>query len=197
MAVFIYTIHINPSPRLLQSTLFTKSSPRWRHTHRLPLALDSENRDSVVKRKALQSARHHQCEHWPTHVSYSNKLQSCWQAHEDNEHSVEHPCDGFWEFAFKFFCHANWWLQQLSRWLVSDNLQFEDAGCGGPVLFLLKAVRQVGWTAKLSEMPLETSWEINLPFKGNSIVIETAHFRVGRLRHTCAIIIRFNYHLDT
>ncbi len=34
---------------------------------------------------------------------------------EDDEHADELPWDGFWQFGQKFFCYANWFLQQLSR----------------------------------------------------------------------------------
>ncbi len=62
----------------------------------------------------------------------------------------------------KFFGYANRLLQQLSGWLVSDDLGGEDAGCGGP--------RLVGCTAKLSETPLEMVYgrEMNIQFTGNS-----------------------------
>ncbi len=42
----------------------------------------------------------------------------------------------FWQFVQKFFGYANRLLQQLSGWLVSDDLGGEDAGCGGPGLRL-------------------------------------------------------------
>ncbi len=54
----------------------------------------------------------------------------------------------------KLFGYANRLLQQLSGWLVSDDLGGEDAGCGGPGL----VVRPVGCTAKYSEMPLEMAF---------------------------------------
>ncbi len=87
-------------------------------------------------------------------------------------------------------------------------------------------VRPVGCTAKFSEMPLETAYgrEMNIQFTGNSsgghscgqhancrslktcdicgIVLcdKTAHlewpFIVASLRHTCAIIVLSNQHLD-
>ncbi len=71
----------------------------------------------------------------------------------------------------KFFGYANRLLQQLSGWLVSDDLGGEDAGCGGPgLVWLHVVVRPVECTAKFSETPLETAYgrEINIQFTGNS-----------------------------
>ncbi len=47
----------------------------------------------------------------------------------------------------KFFGYANRLLQQLSGWLVSDDLGGEDAGCGGPGLVWLHVVCgcEAGW----------------------------------------------------
>ncbi len=75
-----------------------------------------------------------ECEHLPTQVGYDDKLQSGRDPNEDDEHADELPWDGFWQFVQKFFGYANRLLQQLSRWLVSDDLGGEDAGCGGPGL---------------------------------------------------------------
>ncbi len=46
-----------------------------------------------------------------------------------------------------YFGYANRLLQQLSGWLVSDDLGGEDAGCGGPELVWLHVVCgcEVGW----------------------------------------------------
>ena len=51
------------------------------------------------------------------------------------------------EFVQKFFGYANRLLQQLSGWLVSDDLGGEDAGCGGPGLVWLHVVcdYEAGW----------------------------------------------------
>ncbi len=47
----------------------------------------------------------------------------------------------------KFFGYANRLLQQLSGWLVSDDLGGEDAGCGGPGLVLVACGlwMEAGW----------------------------------------------------
>ncbi len=51
------------------------------------------------------------------------------------------------KFVQKFFGYANQLLQQLSGWLVSDDLGGEDAGCGGPGLVWLHVVCgcEAGW----------------------------------------------------
>ncbi len=47
----------------------------------------------------------------------------------------------------EIICYANRLLQQLSGWLVSDDLGGEDAGCGGPGLVWLHVVFgcEAGW----------------------------------------------------
>ncbi len=87
------------------------------------------------------------CEHLPTQVGYDDKLQSGRDPDEDDEHADELPWDGFWQFVQKFFGYANWLLQQLSGWLVSDDLGGKDAGCGGPGLVWLHVVCgcEAGW----------------------------------------------------
>ncbi len=71
----------------------------------------------------------------------------------------------------EFFGYANRLLQQLSVWLVSDDLGGEDAGCGGPGLVWLHVVCgcEVGCTAKFCETHLETAYgrEMNIHFTGN------------------------------
>ncbi len=81
-----------------------------------------------------------ECEHLPTQVGYDDELQSGRDPDEDDEHADELPWDGFWQFVQKFFGYENWLLQQLSGWLVSDDLRGEDAGCGGPGLVWLHVV---------------------------------------------------------
>ncbi len=56
------------------------------------------------------------------------------------EHADELPWDAFWQFVQKFFGYVNRLLQQLSGWLVSDDLGGEDAGCGCPGLVWLHVV---------------------------------------------------------
>ncbi len=88
-----------------------------------------------------------ECEHLPTQVSYDDQLQSGQDPDEDDEHADELPWDCFWQFVQKFFGYANRLLQQLSGWLVSDDLGGEDAGCGGPGLMWLHMVCgcEAGW----------------------------------------------------
>ncbi len=83
----------------------------------------------------------------PTQVGYDDKLQSGRDPDEDNEHADELPQDGFWQFVHNFFGYANRLLQQLSGWLVSDDLGGEDAGYGGPGLVWLHVVCgcEAGW----------------------------------------------------
>ncbi len=112
----------------------------------LPSALYSENRDSSVKRTPLQSARRHRM--WAfAHSSQLWQLQSGRDPDEDDENADELPWDGFWQFVQIFFGYANRLLQQLSGWLVSDDLGGEDAGCGGPGLVWLHVVCgcEAGW----------------------------------------------------
>lgn len=40
----------------------------------------------------------------------------------------------------KFFGYANSLLQQLSRWLISDDFGDKDAGCGDPGLVWLHVI---------------------------------------------------------
>ncbi len=78
-----------------------------------------------------------ECEHLPTQVGYDNELQSSRDPDEDDEHANELLLDSFWQFVQKLFGYL---LQQLSGWLVSDDLGGEDAGCGGPGLVWLHIV---------------------------------------------------------
>ncbi len=89
-----------------------------------------------------------ECEHFPTQVGYDDELQSGRDPNEDDKHADELPWDGFWQFVQKLFGYANCWLwQQLSGWLVSDDLGGEYAGCGGPGLVWLHMVCgcEAGW----------------------------------------------------
>ncbi len=88
-----------------------------------------------------------ECEHLPTQVGYNDELQSGRDPDEDDEHADELPWDGFWQFVQKLFGYANRLLQQLSGWLVSDDLGGEDAGCGGPGLVWLHVICscEAGW----------------------------------------------------
>ncbi len=89
----------------------------------------------------------------------------------------------------KFFGYANRLLQQLSGWLVSDDLGGEDAGCGGPGLVWLHVsvvVRPVGfnsWATALVDIPA-VSMSIARSLKtcnicGIVLCDKTAHFRVA------------------
>ncbi len=101
-----------------------------------------------------------------TQVGYDDELHSCRYPDQDNEHADELPWDGFWQFVQKFFGYANRLLQQLSGWLVSDDLGGEDAGCGGSGL---------GWAGWMYCQILwnffgykEVNVEMNIQFTGNS-----------------------------
>ncbi len=54
----------------------------------------------------------------------------------------------------KFFGYANRLLQQLSGWLISDDLGGEDAGYGGPGLVWLHVVCgcEAGWMYCLNSL---------------------------------------------
>ncbi len=87
-----------------------------------------------MKRTPLQSARRHRM--WA--FSHSSRLRRQ-TAVRSRPRWGQRACrwsswDGFWQFVQKFFVYANRLLQQLSRWRLSDNLEGEDAGCGGPGL---------------------------------------------------------------
>ncbi len=88
-----------------------------------------------------------ECEHLPTQVGHDDELQSGQDPNENNEHADELPWDGFWQFVQKFFGYANQLLEQLSGWLVSDDLGGEDAGCGGPGLIVEKLISSSRTTA--------------------------------------------------
>ncbi len=115
------------------------------------------------------------------------------------------PWDGFWQFVQKFFGYANRLLQQLSGWLVSDDLGGEYAGCGGPGLVWLHVVWSVVvrpnslkrlWRRLMVEKWTSNSWAtalVDIPavrmpiacsFKtcnicGIVLCDKTAHFRVA------------------
>ncbi len=118
-----------PPPWATQSTTLTsaKRSPTCHHTCCLPSALYSENQDSSVKRTPLQSARCHRM--W----AFANLSQLRWRTavrmrpDEDDKHADELLWDR------NSLVMQNRLLQQLSRWLVLDNLGGEDAGSGGLV----------------------------------------------------------------
>ncbi len=138
-----------PSPWATRSTALTSAnhSPTWHHTLCLLSALYSENPDSSVKRTPLQSTRRHRM--WA--FAHSRRLRR-WTAVRlrprwGRQAADELPWDGFWQFVQKLFGYANRLLQQLSGWLVSDDLGGEDAGCGGPGLVWLHVVCdcEAGW----------------------------------------------------
>ncbi len=126
----------------------------------------------------------------------------------------------------KWFGYVNRLLQQLSGWLVSDDLGGENAGCGGPRLLWLQVVCswmycQILWNA----LEMAYGRYMNIQFTGNSFgrhscsqhanstlpqnlrhivalccviklhILEWP-FIVATLRHTCAIIMLSNQHLD-
>ncbi len=122
---------ITPPTWATRSTMLTSAnrSPTRRHTCCLPSALYSENRDSSMKRTPLQSARRHRM--WA--FAHSSRLR--WRTAVRSRPQWEwRACRwaSLRRFVHKFFGYANRLLQQLSRWLVSDDLGGEDAGCGGP-----------------------------------------------------------------
>ncbi len=72
-------------------------------------------------------------QHFPTQVGYDDELQS---GRDSDEDDVQ-----------KFFGCVNRLLQQLSGWLVSDDLGGEDAECVGPELVWLHVICdcEAGW----------------------------------------------------
>ncbi len=134
----------------------------------------------------------------------------------------------FPETASDFFGYANRLLQQLSRWLVSDDLGGEYAGCGcymwsvvvRPLELLPNSLKRLwrrfmvekwtfdSWATALVDipavsMPIARSLKtcdicgIVLCFAAQMLHILERPFIVASLRHTCAIIMLSNQHLDT
>ncbi len=109
-------------------------------THKMPYtlsALYSENRDSSMKRTLLQSARPYRM--WT--FAHSSWLWR-WTAVRSRPWWGWRVCRWaslrrFLTVCAEIFGYANRLLQQLSGWLVSDDLGGEDAGCGGPGLVWL------------------------------------------------------------
>ncbi len=127
-----------------------------------------------------------ECEHFPTQVGYDDKLQSGRDPDEDNEHADDLPWDGFWQFVQKFFVYANRLLQQLSRWRLSDDLEGEDAGCGGPGLLW-------GWLDVLPNS-LKRLWrrlmveKLTFNSRATALVdIHTVGLQIARSLKTCDI----------
>ncbi len=85
-----------------------------------------------------------ECEHLHTQVRYDDELKSGRDPDEDDEQQMSFPETVSVQ---TFFGYANRLLQQLSGWLVSDDLGGEDAGCGGPGLVWLHVVCgcEAGW----------------------------------------------------
>ncbi len=130
----------------------------------------------------------------------------------------------------KLFGYANRLLQQLSGWLVSDDLGGEDAGCGAPGLVWLHMVCgcEAGWMycqillnafgdglwwrnehsmhgQQFFRTFLQSACQLHAPSKLATSValccviklqIVVWPFIVASLKHTCAIIILSNQHLD-
>ncbi len=139
-----------PPPWPTRSTTLTAAnrSPTWHHTHavcHLPCTVKTGIHPWREHLSKVPDAI--ECEHLPTQVGYKDELQSGRYPDEDDDHADELPWDGFWQFVQKLFGYANWLLQQLSRWLVSDDLSREDAGCGGTGLVWLHVVcgYEAGW----------------------------------------------------
>ncbi len=70
-----------------------------------------------------------ECEHLLTQVVYDDELQS---GRDPNEACRLASLRRSLTACAEIFGYANRLLQQLSGWLVSDDLRGEDAGCGGP-----------------------------------------------------------------
>ncbi len=128
-----------------------------------------------------------ECEQLPTQFGYKDELQTGWNPDEDDEL----PWDGFWQFVQKFFCYANRLLQQLSGWLVSDNLGGEDAECGGPVLVLLNVVCgcEASWMycqIRLWRRLMVEKWTLNSRAKA-LVYIPAVSMPIPRSLKTCKI----------
>ncbi len=125
-----------PPPWATRSTTLTSAnrSPTRRHTHCLPSALYSENQDSSMKRTPLQSARRHRM--WAfAHSSWLRRRTAVrWRPWWGRRACRWASLRRFLTVCAEILWLCNRLLQQLSGWLVSDDLGGEDAGCGGPEL---------------------------------------------------------------
>ncbi len=207
-----YTI-TSPSPWATRSTMLISAnhSPTRRHTRCLPSLLYSKNRDSSMKRTPLQSARCHRM--WA--FTHSRRL---WRRHAVRSRSRWGRRACRWASLRRFLtvCAEMIWLcnrllQQLSEWLVSDDLGGEDAGCGGPRLVWLHVVCgceagcmycQILWNA-FGDGFMVDKWTFNsratalVDIPAVSMPTSVALCCVcASLRHTCAIIMLSNQHLD-
>ncbi len=138
-----------PPPWATRSTTFTSAnhSPTRRHTLRLPSALYSENRDSSVKRwtspKCQTPSNVSLCPLKSVTTMNCSQVKTRWGRQACRWASLRH----FLTVCAEIFGYVNRLLQQLSGWLVSDDLGGEDAGCGGPGLVWLHVVCgcEAGW----------------------------------------------------
>ncbi len=109
----------------------------------------------------------------PLKVSYDDELQSGRDPDEDDEHAYELPWDGFWQFVQKFFGYANRLLQQLSSDWSQTILEVK-----------MLDVEVLGWCTSVALCCVIKLHILEWPFI------------VASLRHTCAIIMLSNQHLD-
>ncbi len=147
-------------------------TPTRRHTRCLPSALYIKNRDSSVKRTPLQSARCHRM--WAfAHLSRLRRrtavrLRPQWGWRACRWASLRWfltvCAEILWLYKTDCCCSCGW-SQMI---LEVKMLDVEVLGWCGYTWSAV--VRLVGFTAKFSEMPLETAYgrEMNIQFTGNS-----------------------------
>lgn len=119
-----------PPPWVRRSTMFSAHQSSSQQPSYLTSALYNENRDLSVKRTSLQSGRHH--------------MQSGQDREWEHKHADKLLWDFLWQFVQNLFGYANQLWQQLSRWLVSDNLRYEGAECWGHGLVYLHVACLLG-----------------------------------------------------
>ncbi len=184
-------------------------SPKRRHTRCLPSALYSENRDSSVKRTPLQSARRHRnvsiCLHKSVTMMNCSQVETPMRTTSMQMSFPEMVSDSLCRntLVMQTDCCSSCpggWSQMILEVKMLDVEVLGWCGYMGSAV-----VRPVGCTAKFSETPLETAYgrERNIQFTGQQLwwtFLQSAcqlHAPSKfSLRHTCAIIMLSNQHLD-
>lgn len=119
-----------PPPWVRRSTMFSAHQSSTQQPSYITSTLYNENCNLSVKRTSLQSGRHH--------------MQSGQGREWEHKHADKLLWYFLWQFVQNLFSYANQLWQQLSRWLVSDNLGYEGAECWGHGLVYLHVACLLG-----------------------------------------------------